>query len=124
MLLSFLKYRLSSQDVFHNNRQLGFDNTNALDYILINIGKPIGADRKVLVHRNGVGIPRLSDFEIKKVTPSDYRLFQVADMFCSMELITLKLENSSISASEIEFFGNLRDLKKNYLKPLAKFEWK
>ena len=55
---------------------------------------------------------------------SDYRLFQAADMFCSMELITLKLENSSISASEIEFFGNLRDLKKNYLKPLAKFEWK
>ena len=65
----------------------------------------------------------LSQFEIKKVTPSDYRLFQVADMFCSMELIRLKLESSTLSPSETEFFGNLRDLKKNYLKPLKKFEW-
>ena len=31
---------------------------------------------------------------------------------------------NALLASEIEFFGNLRDLKKNYLKPLAKFEWK
>lgn len=65
----------------------------------------------------------LPQFEIKKVTPSDYRLFQAADMFCSMELIRLKLETSSLSPSETEFFGNLRDLKKNYLKPLKRFEW-
>ena len=65
----------------------------------------------------------LQQFEIKRVTPSDYRLFQAADMFCSMELIRLKLEASAITTSELEFFGNLRDLKKNYLKPLQKFEW-
>ncbi len=65
----------------------------------------------------------LPQFEIKKVTPSDYRLFQVADMFCSMELIRLKLETASLSPSEMEFFGTLRDLKKNYLKPLKRFEW-
>ena len=76
---------------------------------------------RILVSVFNALLPRI---EIKRVLPSDYRLFQAADMFCSMELITLKLENSSISASEIEFFGNLRDLKKNYLKPLAKFEWK
>ena len=63
----------------------------------------------------------LPQFEVKRVTPSDYRLFQAADMFCSMELIRLKLESSAIT--ELEFFGNLRDLKKNYLKPLQKFEW-
>ena len=76
---------------------------------------------RILVSVFNALLPRI---EIKRVLPSDYRLFQAADMFCSMELITLKLENSSISASEMEFFGNLRDLKKNYLKPLAKFEWK
>lgn len=65
----------------------------------------------------------LPQFEVKRVTPSDYRLFQAADMFCSMELIRLKLESSAIIPSELEFFGNLRDLKKNYLKPLQKFEW-
>ena len=65
----------------------------------------------------------LPEIEIRRVTPSDYRLFQAADMFCSMELIRLKSEASAISASEFEFFGNIRDLKKNYLNPLKVYEW-
>ena len=44
-------------------------------------------------------------------------------MFCSMELIRLKSAASAISASELEFFGNTRDLKKNYLNPLKEYEW-
>jgi len=54
---------------------------------------------------------------------TDYRLFQAADMFCSMELIRLKSAASAISVSELEFFGNTRDLKKNYLNPLKEYEW-
>ena len=65
----------------------------------------------------------LPSVQIKKVIPSDYRLFQTADLFCSMELVRLKVKNNIVSASEMEFFGNLRDLKKNYLKPLHKKEW-
>ena len=64
----------------------------------------------------------LPETEIRRVTPSDYRLFQAADMFCSMELIRLKSEASAISASELEFFGNILDLKKNYLNPLKVYE--
>ena len=59
----------------------------------------------------------------RKVMPIDYKLFQVADLICSMELIKLKLKNNYLSKSESIFFGNLRDLKKNYLKPLEKKEW-
>lgn len=66
-------------------------------------------------------LPRV---EMRKVVPSDYRLFQAADMLCSMELVRLKIDASAVSPSEIEFFGNLRDLKKNYIKPLEKLEWK
>lgn len=65
----------------------------------------------------------LPSVEIKRVTPSGYRLFQVADLICSMELIKLKIKSNTVSSSEIKFFGNLRDLKKNYLKPLQKYEW-
>ena len=65
----------------------------------------------------------LPEIEIRRVTPSDYRLFQAADMICSMELIRLKSEASAVSASELEFFGNIRDLKKNYLNPLKVYEW-
>lgn len=59
----------------------------------------------------------------RKVMPADYKLFQAADLLCSMELVRLKLENNLFSRSEMIFFGNLRDLKKNYLKPLSKKEW-
>ena len=60
----------------------------------------------------------------RKVMPSDYKLFQVADFICTMELVTLKLNNKLFSKSELNFFGNERDLKQNYLKALKKKEWK
>jgi hypothetical protein len=59
----------------------------------------------------------------RKVMPTDYKLFQVADFICTMELVSLKLENSLFSKSEMTFFGNKRDLKQNYLKALKKKEW-
>lgn len=62
----------------------------------------------------------LFNIEFRKVIPSQYKLFQVADLLCTFELIQLKMEYSTLSKSELSFFGNIRDLKKNYLKPLAK----
>lgn len=59
----------------------------------------------------------------RKVNPSEYKLFQVADLICTLSLIKLKLERNMLSNSEMLFFGNIRDLKKNYLKPLSKKEW-
>ena len=60
----------------------------------------------------------------RKVMPTNYKLFQVADFICTMELINLKIENNAFSNSELTFFGNMRDLKQNYLKALKKKEWK
>ena len=65
----------------------------------------------------------LPTVEFRKVMPIDYKLFQLADMICTMELIQLKLEREGLSKSEMIFFGNLRDLKKNYLKPLRRKRW-
>ena len=72
---------------------------------------------------NDPGPSRAGRFPAIFISTSDYRLFQTADLFCSMELVRLKVKNNIVSASEMEFFGNLRDLKKNYLKPLHKKEW-
>lgn len=58
--------------------------------------------------------------EFRKVKPVDYKLFQVADLICTMELLSIKAETNSFSRSELEFFGNVRDFKKNYLKPIQK----
>lgn len=60
----------------------------------------------------------------RKVMPSDYKLFQVADFICTMTLLKLKIENNTFSKSELKFFGNIRDLKRNYLKHLDKKEFK
>ncbi len=59
----------------------------------------------------------------RKVMPSEYKLFQAADLLCTLELVRLKLKNNMFSKSEETFFGNIRDLKKNYIKPLSKKEW-
>ena len=56
--------------------------------------------------------------------PTNYKLFQVADFICTMELINLKISNNAFSNSELTFFGNMRDLKQNYLRALKKKEWK
>lgn len=64
----------------------------------------------------------LLEVEVKRVRPSDYRLFQAADMVCTLELLAAKVADGSLSRSEREFFGGVRDLRKNYLKPLAKME--
>ena len=60
----------------------------------------------------------------RKVMPSDYKLFQVADFICSLQLVRLKLDANQFSKSEMNFFGNQRDLKQNYLNPLKKKEFK
>ena len=59
----------------------------------------------------------------RKVMPSDYKLFQAADLLCTLELIKLKLSRNLLTKSEMAFFGNVRDLKKNYLKVIANKEW-
>lgn len=58
--------------------------------------------------------------EFRKVKPVDYKLFQVADLICTMELLAEKAATHSFSSSELEFFGNIRDFKKNYLKHIQK----
>ena len=58
--------------------------------------------------------------EFRRVQPVDYKLFQVADLVCTMELLAEKAENNNLSRSEQEFFGNARDFRKDYLKNFQK----
>jgi len=58
--------------------------------------------------------------EFRKVKPIDYKLFQIADLICTMELLAEKAERNTFTHSELEFFDNVRDFKKNYLKHITK----
>ncbi len=61
-----------------------------------------------------------SNVEFRRVQPADYKLFQVADLICTMELTNDKAEHNALSKSELEFFHSARDFRKNLYKYLAK----
>ena len=65
----------------------------------------------------------LNNVEFKRVLPSEYKVFQIADLICTFKLIEIKLERNQLSNSENLFFGSMRDLKKNYIKPLKSKEY-
>lgn len=62
----------------------------------------------------------LNSVEFRPVSPSSYKLFQVADLICTMELLAQKSAAETFSNSETLFFGSARNFKKNYLKALLK----
>ena len=51
------------------------------------------------------------------VRPSRYRLFQLADLVCTLNLIALKLDSGiMMSRSETKFFGGPKAFKHNFLR--------
>lgn len=61
-----------------------------------------------------------NNVELRKVQPADYKLFQVADLICTLELTKDKADKNELSNSEKEFFGSARDFKKNIYKNIEK----
>lgn len=66
----------------------------------------------------------ISNFEYKKVMPSSYRLFQVADLLCTIELIIKKKEKNNLTKWEREFFYDDRAFKTTIYRPIKKLEFK
>lgn len=60
----------------------------------------------------------LDNVEFRKVMPADYRLFQVADVICTIKYLELKKTNKILSKQELNFFSDERTLLKNYIKPV------
>lgn len=89
-----------------------------------------GYDRIIVYYDNGQGeLTRIltavfnalfSHVEFRKVQPVNYKLFQVSDLVCTMELLRNKAESNSFSSSERNFFSGVRDFKKNYWKWIEK----
>ena len=60
-----------------------------------------------------------SNVEMRKVRPVDYKLFQVADLVCTLEVLSDKAEHNGFSKSETEFFGSIGRFKKDYYKKIV-----
>ena len=59
-----------------------------------------------------------SNVEFRKAAPQRYRLLQVADFICSMELLRIKRNENRLSNSEKMFFYKPQELKKTFLKAI------
>ncbi len=70
---------------------------------------------------NTVLATELVSYDVRKVVPSEYRLFQVADLICTLELLKIKIsEGKNLTRSEVLLFHNKRDLKKDFFIGIAK----
>lgn len=72
---------------------------------------------------NAVLSSELNHYNTRKVLPSEYKLFQAADLICTLELLRLKTETGNLTRSEILLFHSKRDLKKDFLKGIRKKEY-
>ena len=61
-----------------------------------------------------------SNVEFRKAEPQKYRLLQVADFICSMELLRIKKNENRLSKSEQQFFYKPQELKKTFFKAVDK----
>lgn len=61
-----------------------------------------------------------TNIEFRKVKPSEYKLFQVADLICTWELLALKAAEGSFTTSELDFFDSPAKFMKNRYKLIAK----
>lgn len=66
----------------------------------------------------------LTNVDVRKIAPYEYRLSQAADMVCTLELMREKSENGAgMSKSEFIFFESRRRLSKVFLKTLKGLEF-
>lgn len=56
----------------------------------------------------------------RDASPLDYRMLQVADYVCGVELAALKYDRSEEGSTERLFFGTRRDFVKTFLRKLRK----
>ncbi len=61
--------------------------------------------------------------EFRKAMQKDYKMLQVADLICTMELTELKMAAHLLSRSERRVLGTDRDINKKLLGPLKKKEF-
>ena len=62
----------------------------------------------------------INDIDFRKVKPIDYKLFQVADLICTLNLIKIKLEKKENTKWELALFTTKE--WKTMIKTIAKKE--
>ena len=69
---------------------------------------------------NSVLATELAEYDIRRVLPKDYKLFQAADLICTLALIDAKCKSGDLTKLEIAVFHSKRDLYKQFIRPIRK----
>lgn len=69
---------------------------------------------------NAVFSIQFPNVEFRKAEPQKYRLLQVADFVCSIELLKIKRNEKRLSKSEEKFFYKPNELRKTFIKSVEK----
>ena len=127
---SFVFRKAEYQDCFKLEARMARDLSR---FIRDNLSYFQGFQKVILYYDNGqhelnrilntVLATQLAEYDIRKVIPNEYRLFQVADLICTLELLRVKAEYGKLSNSEERIFHSVRDLKKDFLKGIHKKEF-
>ncbi|MBE6015914.1 MAG: hypothetical protein E7241_11240 [Lachnospiraceae bacterium] len=72
---------------------------------------------------NNVLATELTEYDVRQVLPKDYKLFQAADLICTLKLLDVKCKNGGLTKSEMAVFHSKRDLNKQFIKPIKKKEF-
>ena len=65
-----------------------------------------------------------TNVDFRNASPQQYKLLQVADFICSMELLRQKYENNLLTKSEKSFFYKPQELQKNFFKSIRKKQFR
>lgn len=77
---------------------------------------------------NSVFNAHLTTVEVKRADPSEYSLFQAADLCCTLALLRAKIATIGLSSSERDFFSTAKDsaersLRKGYFKTMDRMRF-
>lgn len=59
--------------------------------------------------------------KVEKRKQEESTLLQAADLLCNVELLSYKIDQGSLTHSDVAFFGQKRKIKKDLIKPLKKY---
>ena len=73
---------------------------------------------------NSVMATLLNNYEMRKVIPINYRLFQAADLICTLSVLQQRYDSNSLTRSDLLMFRTKKDLNKDFLKRIKAKEFK
>ena len=79
--------------------------------------------RQITRMLNAVMATELINFEMRKVSPVNYRLFQAADLICTLALLQQRYDKNQLTRSDLLLFHSRNDLRKDFLKRIKDKEF-